>query len=493
MPRRRRRRRRPTATSEPAVRSVFDPLREGSVALEVLSASRQTPQQIASLQARRLAQLLAVVARASPLYRGILRGRDTAAVTLPELPVMRKAELMRRFDEWVTDPRLDLAELRALTADRRRIGECILDRYIVWESSGTGGEPGIFVQDAQTLAIYDALELLRRSAPRPWQRLLDPLCAAERIAFIGATTGHFASEVSAQRTRRLNPWLANTMRSFSILQPTADLVLQLNLFKPSIVFTYPTAAELLAEEAQCGRLLAKPREVWTGGETLRPAMRERLRESLGCSVRDSYGASEFLPIGWECERGGMHANTDWVLIEPVDARHRPVAPGELSQSVLITHLGNFVQPLIRYDLGDRIRMPARRCGCGSPFPLIEVQGRHDDVLRMQGRDGKPVTLLPLALTTVVEDDAQVFDFQLQQRDARTLVLKLASSGDLAAHEQLRCRHALEDFATRQGLAPISVIARTGQHLVHGRSGKLPRVVAARDGRASLRHAAAEPA
>ena len=169
--------------------------------------------------------------------------------------------------------------MRAFTADRRRIGEPYLDRYMVWESSGTGGAPGIFVQDAQTLAIYDALEALRRSTPRAWQRLFDPMLVAERIAFIVATTGHFASQVSAQRLRRLNPWLANTMRSFSILQPASDLVPQLNAFKPSIIVTYPTAAALLADEACSGRLHARPREVWTGGETLSPAMRERLRQA----------------------------------------------------------------------------------------------------------------------------------------------------------------------------------------------------------------------
>ncbi|HUG21470.1 phenylacetate--CoA ligase family protein [Piscinibacter sp.] len=466
--------------------SVFDPLLLGSAALEVLSAAQQTPQQIAALQARRLAQLLVVASRGSALYRRLLHGCDPAGVALHELPVTHKAELMRHFDDWVTDPRLQLASLRAFTADRRRIADTYLDRYIVWESSGTGGAPGIFVQDAQTLATYDALEALRRSTPRAWQRLLDPMLVAERIAFIVATTGHFASQVSAQRLRRLNPWLANTMRSFSILQPAGDLVQQLNAFKPSIIVTYPTAAALLAEEARSGRLFARPREIWTGGETLSPAMRERLRHSFGCAVRNSYGASEFLPIGWECALGRMHANTDWVLIEPVDARHRPVPPGELSHSTLITHLGNFVQPLIRYDLGDQIRVMTQRCRCGSPFPVIEVQGRRDEPLQMEGRDGRPVTLLPLALTTVLEDEAQVFDFQLQQRDARTLVLKLPSRGDTAEHEQSRCREALQNFARRHGLAPISVVVQTGQRLTHGRSGKLPRVVAVRARGASRR-------
>ena len=116
---------------------------------------------------------------------------------------------MDHFDDWVTDPQLKLSELRAFTADPERIGEPYLGKYLVWESSGTSHQPGIFVQDAQTMAVYDALESLRRSAPRPLQRWLDPLSLTERIAFVGATNGHFASFVSMQRLRELNPWLAS--------------------------------------------------------------------------------------------------------------------------------------------------------------------------------------------------------------------------------------------------------------------------------------------
>ena len=180
--------------------SVFDPLLLGSVSLRVLAASRQSPERIAALQSLRLAELLRAVGRRSAFYARVLDGRDPATVPLQELPVVTKCELMSRFDEWVIDPRLKLDRLREFTSDHRRIGEPYLGSYLVWESSGSTGEPGIFVQDARSLAIYDALEALRRSTPRPLQRLMDPLCIAERIAFVGAT-GHFASEVSAQRLR----------------------------------------------------------------------------------------------------------------------------------------------------------------------------------------------------------------------------------------------------------------------------------------------------
>jgi phenylacetate-CoA ligase len=36
---------------------------------------------------------------------------------------------------------------------------------VVWESSGTSGQPGIFVQDAQAMAVYDAMEAVRHRPP----------------------------------------------------------------------------------------------------------------------------------------------------------------------------------------------------------------------------------------------------------------------------------------------------------------------------------------
>ena len=74
------------------------------------------------------------------------------------------------------------------------------------------------------MSVLDALEALRRNTPRPWQRLFDPMQRDERFAFVGATTGHFASQVSVERLRRLNPLTAATTRSFSILLPGPELI-----------------------------------------------------------------------------------------------------------------------------------------------------------------------------------------------------------------------------------------------------------------------------
>ena len=459
--------------------AVFDALRLSTVSLDVAAAQRGTPQEIARRQQIRLAALLESTLQGSRLYRSLWPAGTTPATVLEQLPVVTRAQLMANFDDWVTDPQLQLDALRAFTADPARIAEPWLGRYMVWESSGTSGQPGIFVQDAQAMAVYDALEAVRRSPP-PKPLLTswwDPLGLGERTAFIGAIDGHFASTVSVRRLCTLNPWLANSTRSFSLLQPLATLVQALNAFAPTAIATYPTAAALLADEAARGALHIRPREIWTGGEYLAPGVRDHITRQLGGAVRNSYGASEFLSIGWECAHGQMHVNADWVILEPVDEHLRPVPTGHPSSSVLLTNLANHVQPLVRYALGDQVSLHSERCSCGSPLPVVQVQGRHDEPLVMRGQGGRRVTLLPLALFTVLEDKAGVFDFYLRQIDACTLELHLPLEGDDGRKALARCCAELQTFARAMGLDAIEVHGKLGHCAPRGRSGKSCRIVA----------------
>ncbi|MDO5288492.1 MAG: phenylacetate--CoA ligase family protein [Pseudomonadota bacterium] len=468
---------------------VFDPLHLQAATLDVVAASHGTPALLMQRQQQRLTRLLDAARQGSAFYRERLGSARVASFA--RLPPVRRAELMGQFDQWVSDPALRLDELRDFTRDTARVAQPWLGRYMVWESSGTSGQPGIFVQDAQAMAVYDALEAVRHRVPgRSGARgllgafsgafaALEAMGGADRTALVTVTGGHFASIVSFERLRQLNPWLAGNARAFDLMQPTDALVRQLNDFQPSVLATYPTMAALLADEAQAQRLHIRPRCVVLGGETVSAGLRARIGQALGAAVRSSYGASECLPMAWECAHGHLHVNEDWVILEPVDERGRPVPVGQPSHSVLLTNLANLVQPLIRYDLGDGVRVHRQRCACGSALPVIEVRGRCDDVLHVPAASAAggraSVSLLPLALCTVVEEEGGVFDFQLQQRDARTLVLRLPQQGEQAQAAIERCRQALQRFAQAQGAAPIRVLGEPGCPTPRGRSGKACRV------------------
>lgn len=454
--------------------SVFDALRTFAASVDVAWTPYAGEAALAALQRQRLDALLAHADRHSPLYRGILKGARPQDVELASLPVQRKPDLMRRFDEWVTDPALRLPALRRFLAQRETIGSAFAGRYIVWESSGSSGEPGVFVQDAAAMAVYDALESQRRGQLRPASGPADPWLSGH-IAFVGAVDGHFASTVFVERLRRLNPWLRQRLHSLSFLQPLPALLDGLHRLAPAAIATYPSVAVILAEEFLAGRLTHAPREIWCGGETLSPAMRRFVQQSLGCPVVDNYGTSEFFTLATECRAGRLHVNSDWAILEPVDELGRPVAAGQAGATTLLTHLANHVQPLIRYHLGDRVTWLAGRCECGSPLPAIQVQGRSDDLLHLRGAGRHIVPVSPLALATVLEDEAGLFDFQLVQLGGGELRLDTSRRGEPARRALRKAQRVLAAFLAAQGAAGVHISCRSGIACPRGRSGKAKRI------------------
>jgi phenylacetate-CoA ligase len=426
-------------------------------------------------QQQRLQQLLKVASQ-SRLYQPILAHQDLTALSLQNLPVVHKRDLMARFEDWVIDPHVQLDPLQRFLRDPEQIGRPFLERYTVWESSGSSGVPGIFIQDEAAMAVYDALEYQRRPNLRPWQRLMDPFGLGERMAFVGATNGHFASTVSIQRLQRLNPIVASHMHCISFLQPLASLRDDLNALSPTVLSTYPTAAVMLAGEQRAGRLHLKLREIWTGGEVLSPAMRRYVSEAFGCPITNCYGASEFLSLAFECNQGHLHLNSDWAILESVDQQGRPVQAGQAGFTTLLTNLANHVQPLIRYDLGDIITIQPKPCSCGSSLPWMEVVGRNDEAMLLGPPGSQAVCVLPLAISSVLED-VGVCDFQLAQQGPQDLLLRVGLQGQVDEETTERAHRALMAFLSSQGVKGVRLQCRSGEPGQMGASGKLPRVMA----------------
>jgi phenylacetate-CoA ligase len=460
---------------------VFDPWRTATTYADAVATRLLPADAWRRRQSERLQRLLHDVSERSAWWRDRLAParQPGGGFSLDRVPVSRKLELMAHFGDWVTDPRLDLASLRRFSRDRAELGDAFEDRFVVWESSGSSGEPALFVQDAASMAVFDAVEAARGPAA-----LLDPgtgLGADLRLAFVGAIDGPFASIVALQRLRRLNPWMALHAHAFSFLQPVQALVAQLEDWRPSVLSTYPSLAWMLAQEQRAGRLHLQLKAVWTGGESLTPAVRQTVARAFGCPVRNSYGASECLAIGFDCTAGALHLNADWVVLEPADASGRASPAGHGGGTALLTNLANAVQPIIRYDLGDRVRILDGSCRCGSALPRIEVQGRSDAVLTLRDTRGHAVHLAPLALTTVLEEEGGVFDFCLHQRGPQALALDLYGA---AREHRGKATRALQRMLELHGAAPTRLQVRCHAAAPQrGRSGKQPRIV--RDERGGL--------
>ena len=432
---------------------------------------------IAATATARCAELIRFARARSPFYRDAWRTLSAGELELQALPAVTKRDLMARFDDWVTDRRVDRAGIEAFLADRTHIGEQHLGRYVVWKSSGSTGEAGVFVQDTEALATYDALLAVQlQSAQLAGRYAWGVVARGGRAVLIAATGDHFASIASWRRVCRGTAW--PNARALSVLDPLPAIVATLNDYQPAFLATYPTMLTLLAAEQREGRLRIAPACIWSGGECLAPAAATAIERELGGVLIDEYGASECMSIAFSCREGWLHVNADWVILEPVDRDHRPTRPGDPSHTVLLTNLANRVQPLIRYDLGDSAVANPHPCACGNPLPAVRIEGRRDDVLALRAKDGSIVRLTPLALTTVVEDATAGHRFQLVQTAADCIALRLGC-GDPRERsaEWLAARTALHAYLAHQSLDNVHVRLDDAAPVPDPRSGKFREVIA----------------
>ena len=435
-------------------------------------AAGAMPAQAERLRAQRLDALIARACRDSPFYR-----RRAHGPRLADFAPVEKAELMQHFDDWATDRRITRAAAAAFLADPSCIADAWLGHYLLWTSSGTSGVPGWFVQDAASLAAFDAIDALRLRGTGGAQNQLGHWGLGQRFAFVGASGGHFAGVVSMQRLRRIVPSLLQPeIQTLSVQQPLRAIAEALQALQPTVLITYPSCAAALAQMQQAGALHLHLKEVWLGGEQLSAGQRRQIETAFTCTLRNSYGASECYSIAWECARGTLHVNDDWVILEAVDEQMRAVPPGTLSHTTLLTNLANVTQPLIRYRLDDRMRVLPAPCRCGNTFTAIEVQGRSADTLTLRDAHRHAVTILPLALETAIEEAAQVTQFQVIGRRDGGLELRFEPGVADVQAAFAYCHAAIDNFLNEHGVAPTRVRLSRAAPLHGGASGKLRRVI-----------------
>ena len=457
-------------------------VRVALIAWEAWRFRRGDDRAISRRQRARLQELVRHARTASPYYRSLYRNVPSGPVHLASLPVVFKRDLMAHFDDWVTDPDITIASLRRdFLSDHSLVGARYLGRYHVATTSGTSGEPAILIHDDASWALFHFVG--RRGEWRfiaRWDLLSGMLRRGLRAAALFVTDGHIGAAAALESARRRSPFLANRARVFSVLRPLRDLVKEVNEFQPTVLEGYPSALALLASEQRAGRLTIQPLLAITAGEQLTAAFRADIESTFGCPVQNRYASAEFPGLSMECRHGLFHINSDWYLLEPVDENYQPVAPGVVSHTVLVTNLANRVQPLIRYDLGDRVKLAATPCACGNRLPAITVEGRTGDLLSFDAPDGTAVTVLPLALVTVIEETPGVHRCQAIRTGPRALTVRLEMSSDADSAQVWRAvDERLHAFFAAQGTAPVVVEHAAEPPALDPKSGKFRQVWSAR--------------
>jgi phenylacetate-CoA ligase len=435
---------------------------------------------IKAKQEQRLRALLAHAVAHSPFYRRRFAGIDVARCALSDLPVLTKAEMMESFDELVTDPRLKKVDLGAFVDDIRNLGRLYLGKYGVSHTSGSQGQPALIVQDQDALSLIFAVQfaratkLKRRFLPH-FGRFFNPA----RMAVMTVKPGFYPSAAAfAYIPRYLSPMFKVLRLSYS--DPMADNIRRLERFRPEYITGYASALEALGREEAEGRMrlreLGTLKQITNVAEPLSDEAGDWLERVFGAHVADEYAMGECMVLSSGCIAGrGAHVNADLAILEVVDEHNRPVPPGVEGSKVLVTNLYNHVQPIIRYEVDDRITMSRGACVCGSPMPHIaSISGRTKDKLWID--DGGRKREVPYyVFLTPLHHVLDLAEHQIVQTGPRRFVVRAVPlrGKHLSAD---RIRELVMEHVRSEGLdSEIEVAVEVVPDIPRGPSGKIARV------------------
>ncbi|MFN7994277.1 MAG: AMP-binding protein [Bryobacteraceae bacterium] len=426
---------------------------------------RWTPAELKERQREGVAAIRGWAYHNSPFYRRFHRGLEGRP--LNDLPVLTKAELMDGFDELVTDRMVRLQDVEEHLSVPSS-GRLYRDRYVALATSGSTGRRGVFLFDQHEWVTA----LTSISRPMMWAGLRPSPFRRVRTAMVASTSpSHYSARVGQSLATRVMP----TLRLDASL-PLEFMVRRLNVWRPEVLMAYPSVLRPLAEEQIGGRLRIPLRIVAASAEVLPPETRQLVRQAWQVGVWDTYGATEYAPIAAECDYGRKHLFEGGAVIEIVDERGRPVPPGITGDRVLLTVFNRRTQPLIRYEITDRIRLSGRECECGRPFRVVEqIEGRVEETLYFDGRHGK-VPLHPNAFHAVLEG-VRCTGWQVVQED-EGLIVKLTGVRETAVCETVQ--EAMGRMLADLGAQVENIWVRLVPELQRGASGKAP-LIASRVG------------
>jgi phenylacetate-coenzyme A ligase PaaK-like adenylate-forming protein len=320
---------------------------------------------------------------------------------LASLPVMTKAQMMAGFDELLSDRRITRREVEEQLARSRHEPRLLYDRYVCLASGGSSGLRGIFVQTLDEWTQFVAS--LARGPIAAVTASGAPPSAGLQIGFVGAGSPVHSSGFGAATLTGFPLRLVSAPATL----PLAQIVARLNAADPPALQGYPSVLRQLASERRAGRLRIAPRSVTSMGETLTAEDRHVITAGFDVPVTDLFVSTEGLVGRSQPGEQVLTFASDMCIVELVDKQNQPVKPADPSTKVLLSNLHNLTQPLIRYELTDRL--VAQPAGATNGHLRATAEGRADTPFRYGS-----VEVSPFAIRSVFATAPAVREYQVRQ-------------------------------------------------------------------------------
>jgi len=401
--------------------------------------SNLTSQKVQELSRQRFTCLLKKTYHSSSFYRDLysshgIKPKDLYDVAPADLPILDKSMVMDNFDSLITDQAITRRAVEEFITNDLNPNHRFRNNTII-HTSGSTGVPGIFVYSKEEWNFIVALLTARidHPMPKPFRRF--------RLAFIGATNGHFAG---ATLTAGAPKFIYNT-KLFSKPEDTKALIKAMNEFQPDIISGYAGVINQLALAQLDGRLTIKPKRIQSSGEALSGEMRRTVDRAFNLEVVNLYACSESILLGIQkTAHDPFLLFNDWHHIEVVDEDNN-VVPEGTPGSLLITPLYRTLQPLIRYRMSDTIALKT----VDRPFiSLDSFTGREADALTFVDNDNVNYPIHPFKLVEFFAPG--LTRFQFQQTAPNFLLLRITVAKGYSDTKSL-AEKKLNDFLKDEGL------------------------------------------
>jgi phenylacetate-CoA ligase len=193
---------------------------------------------------------------------------------------------------------------------------------------------------------------------------------------------------------------------------------------------YAMSNYLLAQFIKKNNLRAPQlKAIITSSEKLTYEMRELFKEVYGCKSFDSYSGVEGCGLISECEKGSLHISPDIAIIEIRKENGELAKPGESGEAICTGFL-NYDQPLIRYKIGDMLKLSLNQiCSCGRSMPIVEeIVGRTEDIVT--GPDGRKMVRFHGIFVNI----SSIIEGQIIQKTINDFEIKVVVSARLKEDE-----------------------------------------------------------
>ncbi len=380
-------------------------------------------EKVLDIQEKRFRKLLKYVLKNSEFYKGYYGDHginldNYKNVRIKDIPTIDKSMVMKNYDRLVCREELKKSELESFIGDASNRGKLYKGKYHVIHSSGSTGEIGIYVYSEREWAILQSI-IIRRVIRENFN-----LKRKTKFLFIGATDGNYAG-ISLVRSA---PKFLFEILPVDINSPIEEINKKVDKFKPDYIGGYSSGMYILAMEQLQGRINISPKKVICSGDQLTEDIRKLVRDAFGINPVNYYAASEAPVMAAQCNRHkGLHLFNDWHYFEVVDDGYKEVEIGQEGRLIL-TNLYNYTQPLIRYEMSDRLILGENKCSCSWKFPVIDkICGRQEEFIWFTKGGGEEVYLHPVVLAEFFVPSLE--KIQIVQKSRSKFLMKVKLNGE----------------------------------------------------------------